>query len=180
MIMNEPLPPLRWRASSPGHILGHARLADFDAELEQLTMDSRRPPQRIGDAHLADQPANFQRHHRSTAAAARLPAPIRSEPGTMPTDDSLRLHNRQCVESAWHQTLQPNEDQTIDDTKGQSLRQMPSLDVKLMRKVRISASSEARDRNNKTSTDQTKLQASLIRQKHRAIRPHVPAGLGFR
>jgi hypothetical protein len=38
----------------------------------------------------------------------------------------------------------------------------------------------ARDRNNKTSTDQTRLQASLIRQKHCAIRPHLPAELGFR
>src|SRR4051812_18649297 len=64
----------------------------------------------------------------------RFPAPIRSEPGTMPTDDSLRLHNRQCVEGAWHQTIQPNEDQAFDGTKGQSLRQMPSLDVKLMTK----------------------------------------------
>ena len=54
MIMKERLPPLRWRASSPGHILGHARLADFDAELEQLTMDTRRSPRRIGNAHLAD------------------------------------------------------------------------------------------------------------------------------
>jgi hypothetical protein len=42
-------------------------------------MDSRRPPQRIGEAHLADQPANVQRHSRSTAAASRFPAPIRSE-----------------------------------------------------------------------------------------------------
>src|SRR3979409_583763 len=54
MIMKERLPTLRWRASSPGHILGHARLADIDAELEQLSVDPRRSPQRVGDAHLAD------------------------------------------------------------------------------------------------------------------------------
>lgn len=40
-------------------------------------------PQRIGDAHLADQPANFQRHRRSAASASRFPAPVRSETGTM-------------------------------------------------------------------------------------------------
>jgi hypothetical protein len=39
---------------------------------------------------------------------------------------------------------------------------------------------EARDRNNKISTDQTKLRASLIRQKHCAIRLHLPAGSDFR
>jgi hypothetical protein len=38
----------------------------------------------------------------------------------------------------------------------------------------------ARDRNDRTSTDQTKLQASLIRQKYCAILLHLLAGLGFR
>jgi hypothetical protein len=38
------------------------------------------------------------------------------------------------------------------------------------RRTRISAANEARDRNNNTSADQIRLQASLIRQKHRAIR----------
>src|SRR5262249_680931 len=60
--------------------------------------------------------------------------PIRSEPGTMPTDDSLRLHNRQRIEGTWHQTIEANKNQAIHDTQGQSLRQMPSLDVKLMTK----------------------------------------------
>jgi hypothetical protein len=50
----------------------------------------------------------------------------------MPTDDSLRLHKRQRIEGTWHQTIQPSKDQAIHDTEGQSLRQMPSLDVKLM------------------------------------------------
>src|SRR5260370_23370360 len=59
MIMKERLPTLRWRASSPGHILGHAGLSDFDAELEELAMDPWRSPQRIGDAHLPDKRANL-------------------------------------------------------------------------------------------------------------------------
>src|SRR5260370_20086145 len=50
MIMKERLPTLRWRASSPGHILGHAGLSDFDAELEEVAMDSWRSPQRIAVA----------------------------------------------------------------------------------------------------------------------------------
>jgi hypothetical protein len=52
----------------------------------------------------------------------------------MPTDDSLRLHKRQRIEGTWHQTIQPSKDQAIHGTEGQSLRQMPSLDVKLMTK----------------------------------------------
>jgi hypothetical protein len=45
---------------------------------------------------------------------------------------------------------------------------------------RISASNDARDRNNRASANQIKLQTSLIEQKHRPIRLHLPVGLGFR
>src|ERR1700751_1445472 len=60
MVAKKRLPSLRGRAPPPRHILGDAGLADIDAELEKLSMDSRHSPQRVGDAHLADQPANFQ------------------------------------------------------------------------------------------------------------------------
>jgi hypothetical protein len=53
--------------------------------------------------------------------------------------------------------IQPNKDQAIDRTKGQSLRLVASLDVKLMMKDQFSASNETRERNNETSTDQTML-----------------------
>src|SRR6478609_1387371 len=74
---------------------GDAGLSDFDAELEKLAMNSWRSPEWIGDTHLADQLAYFQRHRRPAAAMPRFPTPIRSEPGTMPTDHRLRLQNRQ-------------------------------------------------------------------------------------
>src|SRR5437868_9297387 len=108
MIAEERLPSLRGRAPPPCHILGDAGPADIDAVLEQLAMVSPRSPQRVGDAHLADQPANFQRHSRSVAAASRFPAPIETEPRTMPTDDGFRLHNRQRIEGTWHQPIQPS------------------------------------------------------------------------
>jgi len=54
MVMKKRLPALRRWPSSLHHILGHARLADIDAELKQLSVDPRRSPQRVGDAHLAD------------------------------------------------------------------------------------------------------------------------------
>src|SRR5258706_11153378 len=44
VIVEECLPSLGRRAWPPGHILGHTRLPDFDAELEQLSMDPRRSP----------------------------------------------------------------------------------------------------------------------------------------
>src|SRR5258708_38353760 len=54
MVMKKRLPALRRWSSSLHQILGHARLADIDAELKQLSVDPRRSPQRLGDAHLAE------------------------------------------------------------------------------------------------------------------------------
>ena len=42
MIIEKCFPTLGRRASTPGHILGHARLPDIDAELEKLVVDPRR------------------------------------------------------------------------------------------------------------------------------------------
>ena len=97
-------------------------------------MDPRRAPQRIGNAHLADQPADLQRHNRPATTAARLPAPVRSESGAVPFYDGLRLHNRQCIYDGWRQSIQRSKDQAVRGTEGLPLRQTPSLDVKLMAK----------------------------------------------
>ena len=44
--------------SSP-HVLGDSGLADLDPELQQLAMDARRTPERVGVAHLPDQLTNL-------------------------------------------------------------------------------------------------------------------------
>ena len=68
------------------------------------------------------------------ACATRQCFRLRVPTGTVPTDDDVRLHNRQRLDGIWHQTIQPNKDQAIHRTEGQSLRQMPALDVKLITK----------------------------------------------
>src|SRR6202048_65779 len=97
VIAEECPPALGRRVSSPDHVLGHAGLSDTDAELEQLSMDPRRSPQRIGNTHLADKLADLLPYGWSASTAPRLPAPVRSEPGTVPFYDSLWLHNRQSA-----------------------------------------------------------------------------------
>src|SRR5258708_36335320 len=91
MVAKECLPSLGRRAWSPGHILGHTRLPDFDAELEQLSMEPRRSPQRISNAHLVDKLAYVRGYSWSATTTPRLPAPIRSESRAMPTDERIRL-----------------------------------------------------------------------------------------
>ena len=58
MVAQKRLPTLRRWSPSPRHILGHGSLADSDAQLEQLTMDPRSAPERVGKADVADQRPN--------------------------------------------------------------------------------------------------------------------------
>jgi len=95
MIAEERLPPLGRRTSSLGHVFGYARLSDRDAEFQQLSMDSWRSPQGVGDAHLADQSAYFQRNWWPATTRSRLPAPVQAEDRTVPFDDGRGQRSRQ-------------------------------------------------------------------------------------
>src|SRR6266849_10389364 len=74
MIVEKCFPTLGRRPSTRGHILGYAGLPNFDTELEQLSMNPWSSPERIGDAHLADQLSYFERHRGPATAASRSPA----------------------------------------------------------------------------------------------------------
>src|SRR5437016_1929488 len=64
-------------------------------------------PTTVGDAHLADQPANFQRYSRSAAAVRRFAAQTQSETGAVPTDRGIRLQHRQHLDAILHQRYRP-------------------------------------------------------------------------
>src|ERR1019366_176436 len=95
-------------------------------------MDPRGSPQRVGDAHLADQPAYFQRNRWPATTTSRLPVPVRSEPGAMPTDDCLRLHNSQRIAHFREQPIQTNEYQSVDGTEGKLLWSSSPQNVDLL------------------------------------------------
>src|ERR1700676_3993354 len=76
VIAEECPPALGRRVSSPDHVLGHAGLSDIDAKLEEFSMDPRRSPQRIGNAHLADQLGYLPRGCWPATPRFRFPAPI--------------------------------------------------------------------------------------------------------
>src|ERR1700678_2245527 len=180
MIAKERPPALGRRVSSPGHVLGHAGLSDIDAELEEFSMDPRRSPQRIRNAHLADKLAYLRRYSWSAPTAPRLPPPVRSEPGAVPFNHGLRLHDRQGAQYLRSQTIQAGEYQTVQHPERRPFRRLPPQHVKLVTQNRVSASSEARDRNASTNANQISLQTSRIRQQHRPIRYQLPARLSFR
>src|SRR5260221_3476992 len=134
MIAKECLPSLGRRAWSPGHILGHTGLPDFDAELEQLSMDPRPSPQRISNAHLVDKLAYVRGYSWSATTTSRLPAPIRSETRAMPPDDRIRLDDRQRIASLGKQSTEANKYQPIKNTKGLPSRSGAPQNVDLLPK----------------------------------------------
>jgi hypothetical protein len=95
-------------------------------------MDPRRAPQCIGNAHLADQPADLQRHNRPATKAFRLPAPIRPETRAMPADNGVRLNDRQSIANSREQPIETNEYQSVDGTEGEFLWSSPPQDVYLL------------------------------------------------
>ncbi len=48
-------PGLRWRSTTPDHVLGDRGLGDLDPKLQQLAMDPRGAPRPVDPAHAPDQ-----------------------------------------------------------------------------------------------------------------------------
>jgi hypothetical protein len=95
-------------------------------------MDARSSPQRVGDAHLADQPANFQRHSWSTAAASRFPAPIRSETGAVPADHGIGSDNCKCIIHLGKQAADASQYQSVNRDERRSPGTSPSQYIDLL------------------------------------------------
>ena len=93
---------------------------------------SRRSPQRIGEAHLADQPANFQRHRWSAAAASRFPAPIRSEARAVPSYNGVRLNDRKRTTSLREQPVKANENQSVNEVESKLARRPSPKHIDLL------------------------------------------------
>src|SRR3984893_17382034 len=89
VVTQERSPSLAGRRPSFDHVLGDARLRDFKPELEQFAVDAWRAPKRIFDAHPADQYAQLRVDLRSPSPWARLPTPVATKAGPVPTQERL-------------------------------------------------------------------------------------------
>lgn len=78
----------RWLPIS-NHVLGHYSLRHIDTELQQLTVDPQRTPQRIGLAHAADNATNV-RVYRRTPTFSRFECPIPAKSVSVPSDYGFR------------------------------------------------------------------------------------------
>jgi hypothetical protein len=114
------------------HILGNRSLTHIDAELEKFAVDPRRTPERVGEAHVADQLTDFERDLRSAAARARLPSSKQAKPGPMPADDRLRLDDCQGAQNTRRESIETGKDKTIESVEGDLLWRFSSQHIKLV------------------------------------------------
>ena len=134
MVAEECPPALRWGSPVPCHILGDRGLANFDAEFEEFAVDPERAPQRTGQAHGANQLANFERHFWSAAATSRLPSPEQTKTGTMPTDNCLRLDDHQGIHNARRDPIEAGKNQTVEITESEALWRFSLQHIELVTK----------------------------------------------
>src|SRR5271157_725573 len=113
MVAQKRAPALPARIAFPGHILGDGRLSYLEAELEQLTMDPRRTPKNVLNAHAPDQRSQTHIDLRPASHAACFPAPIAAETGSMPAHNSFRSDQRNSPEPRGKPTMQLDEEQAV-------------------------------------------------------------------
>jgi len=90
------------------------RLADADAELEQLAADALGAPARIARRHLADQ---CRARGGRPSRWPRAPPPEGAESGPMPAEDSRRLDEQGCLTPSWRDAC--------GESNGESLPRCP-------------------------------------------------------
>lgn len=95
--MEKSAPGLRPRLAVPELVLADAGFADVDAQLEQLTMDRGRAPERVLAAQAPDQIANLTGKAGPTGLqAAYFLRPEEAKALAMPSNHSLRFDDGQC------------------------------------------------------------------------------------
>jgi hypothetical protein len=81
-------PALRRWPGVAAHVPSDRRLGDLEAELEQLTMNTRRAPECVRTAHLANERAQ--------------------KPSTVPANDGLRPDDRNHLKDGRKPAIEPN------------------------------------------------------------------------
>ena len=131
-VIAEESPPVlrRWCSSSSHRVLGHRSLADLDAELEQLTVDPGRAPERVGAAHLPDQIPNLAIH--CWPSGSRTPSQKQAEALAVPLDDGGRLDQHHHLQTAWPQSVEQDPEQAVDREQPQPTRLLAAKNMQLM------------------------------------------------
>ena len=120
------------RLASFGRSSGR-RVSDRDAELEQLAVDARGAPGRVGAAHLADEFLNGARDAGPPGPTRpTLPAPVEPKASSMPAEDRVGLDDDERVPPTGPQVTQPRPEQPVDWPQPRSPSSLSLQDRQLM------------------------------------------------
>src|SRR2546426_3782179 len=100
VILQKRAPRLRQRPPRPEHVLRNRRLRYRQAQLQQLPVNPRRTPERIGAADPPNQISELRPDRGPTASASTLPRPVAPEPLPVPADHGLWPHHLQRIPPA--------------------------------------------------------------------------------
>ena len=93
-------------------------LGDFDSQFEQLAMNSRSAPKRVGLRHLKNKVTDFRADRRPPESfASGLKSPKHLETFFMPTHHGLWFDNDQSLAPVASETGKDNPENTITGTK---------------------------------------------------------------
>jgi hypothetical protein len=93
--------------------LGDRGLTHIDAEFEEFAVVPGSGPQRVGEAHVTHQLADFEWHFRSAYSRARPLSPDQTKPGPVPTDNRLRFDDDQGVQNVGCDPIEARKNEAI-------------------------------------------------------------------
>src|ERR1700704_4256972 len=137
VVTQEGPPSLAGRPPPFDHVLGDARLRDLKPELEKFAVNAWRAPKRVFDAHPPDQRAHLRVDLRSPSQWARLPTPVATKTGPVPTHERLGLDDREDLQDRRNPAVQLDKEPAIMVRKPDATMEPTLQDNQLMSKYRV-------------------------------------------
>ena len=123
MVLEERSPGLRGWLRAARHETRNGPLRNLEAELEQLTMNARGTPERIGVRHGADEVSKLRADRRSTRSPpSGLPGPESAKALPMPPNYGLGANDVKRLTPPCPPLRQPHPEGAIEAPESRSLR----------------------------------------------------------
>src|SRR6516164_6688858 len=114
MVIEKGAPSLRRWLAGAHHVLGNRGLGQHESQFEEFSMDPRRSPKGIGQAHVSNElPSLFRQFRPARLSMAVLPATVQPESLAMPSDHGLRFDDDECRAPTRPKTQKPRLEEPV-------------------------------------------------------------------